>query len=123
VRVTSAPAPVERGALVRISGWVRVTSEASDRPVIRIFDSLGGEALADYRGVSGEWRPFVLYRAGLHPGQLTVTFELLEPGDVWIDAVRVESLSLAAASASGLGPPPHQGAQGLSAGKAETFAH
>ncbi len=124
VRVVSAPTPIARGGFVRVTGWVRVTAPgADDRPRLRISDSLGGDALEEYHRPTQEWRQFAFYRAANRPAQLTVTFELLGPGDAWIDDVRVEPLLASAALTGGSGPPPHQGAQRFSAGKPETFTH
>jgi hypothetical protein len=92
VRVSSAPAPIALGSLVRISGWVRIDGDDRAAPTLRIADSFGGEGLADFWRSTPDWRPFVLYRAAPGSSPLTVTFELLAPGEAWLDDVRVEVL-------------------------------
>jgi hypothetical protein len=92
VRITSAPVTLSAGDVARISGWVRGTANADQRPLLRLRDSLGGEPLADELAVAAEWRPCVLYRAAARPARLTISLELMGAGEVWIDSVSVEVL-------------------------------
>jgi hypothetical protein len=92
VRVSSAPTPIISGALVRISGWVRINGDDRAEAILRIADSFSGAGLVDYWRSTPDWRPFVLYRAAPSSSPLTLTFELLAPGDAWLDDVRVEVL-------------------------------
>jgi hypothetical protein len=92
VRVLSAPTPITPGSLVRISGWIRIDGDDGSGPILRIADSFGGDELADYWRGTPDWRPFVLYRAAPGSSLLTLKFELLAPGEVWLDDVRIEVL-------------------------------
>ncbi|MEX0586308.1 MAG: hypothetical protein WD176_06675, partial [Pirellulales bacterium] len=73
VWITSAPAAVRPGSIVRISGRVRIP-----RPItasfdgLMIFDSLGGEPLALRLGQTDAWQDFILYRAALSHDKVAV---------------------------------------------------
>jgi hypothetical protein len=92
IRVASAPVRLNAASVVRIFGWIRGTAP-ENQPILRIRDTLGGESLADEPALSGEWRPFALYRAAPRAMPLTLTFELIGRGDVWIDGVSIEVLN------------------------------
>ena len=62
---------------------------------VRVFDSLGGPALAERVGPSAQWRRLVLYRivpADLDGEAFTVTFALTGLGEARIDDVSVRVL-------------------------------
>jgi hypothetical protein len=91
VWVTSAPVPVGTGQLVRIQGWVNVP-----RPLtgsidgLLIYDSLGGEPLAQRFAETSGWQPFTLFRVAPANGTLRVTFALTGMGEAWIDDVKIQ---------------------------------
>jgi hypothetical protein len=98
--VTTAAVPVERGQLLEIQGWVRVT-----RPItgsvdgLLIIDSLTGEALAHRVTQPGEWQSFSVYRAVGRTGTMNVTFALSGLGEAWVDDVSIRPVSRGAAGA------------------------
>ncbi len=57
-----------------------------------IFDSLGGEALAERIGRTNGWKQFALYRVAPQSGAMYVTFALSGLGEAWIDDVAVQVL-------------------------------
>ena len=63
-----------------------------------IFDSLGGEALADRIGHTTGWQQFALYRVAPQSGTMNVTFALSGLGEAWIDDVYVQVLEASSAS-------------------------
>jgi hypothetical protein len=93
IRFISPSLPVEAGQIVCIHGWVNVP-----RPItgsvdgLLIFDSLGGEDLADRVGHTTGWQQFALYRVAPQSGTMNVTFALSGLGEAWIDDVYVQVL-------------------------------
>ncbi|MBW3596150.1 MAG: hypothetical protein KY475_02615 [Planctomycetes bacterium] len=98
LRVTSAVAPTPPGLLVRIRGWVRVvTAEAGGPAVLKVFDTVGGEATGETFRPTGDWRPFTLYRVAPPGANMKIAFEMLTAGEAWIDGVSVEGASISPA--------------------------
>jgi hypothetical protein len=93
---------VQPGALVRISGWIRIPKpiEASVDGVL-FFDSVGGEPLAVRLTGSTEWRRFTLYRQAPTSGEVGVTVALTGIGAAYFDDIRIEPLYLAPTPGSG----------------------
>ena len=84
---------VEAGQIVCIHGWVNVPSPITGSvDGLMIFDSLGGEALADRVGRTAGWKEFALYRIAPQSAAMNVTFALTGLGEVWIDDVAVHVL-------------------------------
>jgi hypothetical protein len=91
--VTSAPLLVEPGALLQISGFVRLGGaiEGSVDGLL-IFDSVTGETLAERIRTAPDWRPFTLFRIVPQSGNLTITFAMTGIGEAWIDDVTIQSV-------------------------------
>jgi hypothetical protein len=88
--ITSAPVHMNAGDVVCIRGQVRVPSAVSGSvDGLMIFDSLGGEALAERVDQTSGWHEFVLYRAAPHAEDLTLTFALTGLGEAWVDDISV----------------------------------
>ncbi|MBN2580272.1 MAG: hypothetical protein JXB10_14880 [Pirellulales bacterium] len=89
----SPPLPVTAGQVLCVHGWINVP-----RPVtgsvdgLMIYDSLGGEALAQRVGKTTGWQEFALYRIAPQDGALTMIFALTGLGEAWIDDVQVQVL-------------------------------
>ncbi len=93
IRFVSPSIMVEAGQIVCIHGWVNVPSPITGSvDGLMIFDSLGGEALADRVGHSAGWRQFALYRVAPQSAAMNVTFALTGLGEAWIDDVAVQVL-------------------------------
>ena len=97
---TSPSVHVEAGALVCVHGWVRMPApiEAGADGLL-VFDSIGGEELADRIGRAEHWRQFALYRVATRSGPMNVTFALTGLGEVWLDDVAVQLFSPVPAAA------------------------
>ncbi len=98
--VTSPALRVNAGTVLRIEGWVRVP-EPITRSVdgLMVFDSLGGEALAQRFDATGngqpdDWRRFRFFRAVPRSGTMTFTFALTGIGEAFIDDIMVTELPL-----------------------------
>jgi hypothetical protein len=84
---------LQAGQIVCIHGWVNVPSPITGSvDGLMIFDSLGGEALADRVGHTTGWQEFALYRIAPQSGTINVTFALTGLGEAWIDDVAVRVL-------------------------------
>ncbi|MCS5616409.1 MAG: hypothetical protein NZ658_00285, partial [Pirellulales bacterium] len=98
------------GKLLEISAQVWVPQPITGSvDGLFVFDSLGGPALGERVGPSGDWRRLVLYRivpADSVGEPLVVTFALSGVGEARIDDVSVKTLERG---------PPGQGAGGLPA--------
>jgi hypothetical protein len=111
VWVISAPVDVAAGQIVRIHGWVRI-----DQPIegsvdgLMIFDSLGGQMLAQRIGRTSGWQEFTLYRAAACDDSVTVTFAMTGLGEANIDAVSIEPVLQSA----GAGMQPASRSLGIS---------
>jgi hypothetical protein len=84
------------GALVRISGWVRIPATAPIRATadgVLFYDSIAGEGLAVRLADTGdEWREFHLYRRVPPSGTVWVTMALTGIGIAYFDDIRIEPL-------------------------------
>ena len=93
IAITSAPVPVTAGQLVRIHGFARVSEPIrSSRDGLRIFDSLGGEDLAQRIQKTNGWYEFTLYRGAPRDGTITLTCALSGIGEAWLDDVTIQLL-------------------------------
>ncbi len=93
VRLVSPPVPVEAGQLLRIQGWVQIRKPiAGSVDGLVVFDSLGGECLAERIVKTKGWERFVLYRVVPQSGTMTLSFALSGFGEAWIDDVAIEVL-------------------------------
>jgi len=93
IRFVSPSMPVEAGQIVCIHGWVNVpTPITGSVDGLMIFDSLGGEALAERIGRTTDWKEFALYRVVPQSGTMNVTFALSGLGEARIDDVYVQVL-------------------------------
>ena len=95
VWVTSPPVSVRAGQLVKIGGWVRVAEPIkSSVDGLLIFDSLGGQALAERIGQSHDWKEFTLYRKAAADGEVTITFALSGLGEAQLDGITIQAVDL-----------------------------
>jgi hypothetical protein len=93
IKFVSPSIMVEAGQIVCIHGWVNVPSPITGSvDGLMIFDSIGGESLADRIGHSDGWRQFALYRIAPQSAAMNVTFALTGLGEAWIDDVNVQVL-------------------------------
>lgn len=97
VTIVSAPVPVRRGQLLRVSGWIRIPEPIrSSVDGLKIHDSLGGDPLALRIYETSDWQQFAYYRGIPQDGSVEVTFEMTGVGEAWIDGVEMsvhESIS------------------------------
>jgi len=96
VWVTTPPIQAPGGKLLQIEArvWVPQPVKGSVDGLL-VFDSLGGPALAERVGPSGQWRRLVLYRivpGGAAGEPLSVTFALTGLGEARIDDVSIRVL-------------------------------
>lgn len=88
--ITSPAVEVKAGDTICIRAWVRVPKAlTSTVDGLLVFDSMGGEVLADRIGATAKWREVVYYRAAPEDGVCTVTFALCGLGEAWVDDVRI----------------------------------
>ena len=93
VRVTSALVPVRAGQVIRVHAWVKVPAPLADsQDGLLIFDSLGGEELAERVLQTDGWRECTLYRVAPAAGELSITMALTGSGEAWIDDMSVSVL-------------------------------
>lgn len=91
--LTSPPVVLQAGQWVRIHGWIRVPAPiTASLDGVLIFDSWGGEPLAERIGVTGGWKEFTLYRAAPTTGPMTFRIALTGLGEAWLDNLSVEVL-------------------------------
>jgi hypothetical protein len=93
VAINSPSVRVQPGAIVRISGWVRIPEpiKASADGAL-LYDSIGGEPLAVRLTNKTDWQQFVLYREAPPSGAVSVTLALTGLGIAYFDDVRIEPL-------------------------------
>lgn len=92
--LTSPPAKLPAGTLVRISGWVRIPAPITASPDGALFyDSAGGEPLAVRLTDLTAWKKLTLYRRVPESGQISVTLALTGFGSVYFDDIRIEPLA------------------------------
>jgi hypothetical protein len=84
---------LQPGALVKISGWVRIpnTLMASADGAL-MYDSAGGEPLAIRLTDVTNWRQFSFYRRVPSSGTFSVSVALTGFGQVYFDDIRIEPL-------------------------------
>gem|GEM_PF-1685221 len=93
VWVTSAPVRVRAGERVEIRGMVRVPQAITGSvDGLKIFDSLGGKALALRYQQTGSWKPFRMVRVAPADTELTMTIALTGIGQAQVDALTVSKL-------------------------------
>jgi hypothetical protein len=96
VWITTPPLAAPAGKLVEISAQVMVPQPITGSvDGLLVFDSLGGPALAERVGPTGDWRRLVLHRIvppEMAGEPLVVTFALSGLGEARIDDVSVRSL-------------------------------
>jgi hypothetical protein len=92
--LTSPPVMLQAGQWVRIHGWIRVPKPiTASLDGLLIFDSWGGEPLADRIGATGgAWKEFTLYRVAPAAGPMTLTIALTGLGEALLDNFSVEVL-------------------------------
>jgi hypothetical protein len=91
--VSSPVVRLHPGALVRITGWIRIPEPIQASPDgVLFFDSIGGEPLALRLVGPTPWRKFTLYRRVPASGQVSVTMALTGLGTAYFDDIRVEPL-------------------------------
>jgi hypothetical protein len=92
--LTSPPAKLWPGTLVRISGWVRIPAPITASVDGALFyDSAGGEPLAIRMTDATGWKKLTLYRRVPESGQISVTLAITGLGSVYFDDIRVEPLT------------------------------
>lgn len=93
VWIVSPPIPVRAGEVVRISGWVNVPDDiAKGHERFVVFDSLGGENLAERFGKTKGWQQFSYCRMAPVDGEITLTAALGGAGSALLDDVTVEAI-------------------------------
>jgi hypothetical protein len=92
----SAPAAVGAGDFLRIRLWVRIATPITGSvDGLLVFDSLGGQALAERIGsTDGQWQEVTLYRAAPRAGAMTLTLAMTGFGTADIDDVSIERLEM-----------------------------
>jgi hypothetical protein len=94
LQLSSPPARLPAGTLVRISGWVRIPEPiVASQDGVLFYDSAGGEPLAIRLHDATAWKKLTLYRRVPESGQISVMLALTGLGSVYFDDVRVEPLS------------------------------
>ena len=100
--LTSPAVALQAGQWVRIHGWICVPGPVmGSLDGVLIFDSLGGEPLAERIGATGGWKEFTLYRAAPASGPMTLTIALSGLGEAWLDNLSVEVLQRRSSRDSG----------------------
>jgi hypothetical protein len=91
--INSPAVRLQPGALVRISGWVRIPKSITASVDGALFyDSAGGEPLAVRLTAATPWKKFTLYRLVPASGTINVTLALTGLGSVYFDDVQIEPL-------------------------------
>ncbi len=91
--LSSPDLPADAGQWFRIHGWVKVPKAVTaSLDGLMIFDSLGGEPLAERIGKTEGWKEFTLYRAAPTSGPWRLIIALTGVGEAWIDGLTVETL-------------------------------
>jgi hypothetical protein len=91
--ISSPAVHLQPGALVCISGWVRIPkSIAASVDGALLYDSAGGEPLAVRLTGQTPWKKFTLYRTVPASGLLNVTLAMTGLGTVYFDDIRIEPL-------------------------------
>src|SRR5262249_34758612 len=91
--LNSPPVHLEPGALVQISGWIRIPQPiTASADGVLFYDSAGGEPLAVRLRDGAKWQQFILYRRVPASGTINVTVALTGIGTAYFDDIRVEPL-------------------------------
>jgi hypothetical protein len=92
--INSPVVHLQPGALVRISGWVRIPAKiTASVDGALLYDSAGGEPLAIRLTGPTDWKQFTLYRQVPASGTINVTLAMTGLGTVYFDDIRIEPLS------------------------------
>lgn len=93
LRLVSPPVAVQAGQWVRIHGWALVPQPIrGSLDGLLIFDSLGGEPLAERIGQATSWKEFTMYRAAPAAGTVYVTIAMTGLGEAYIDNLSIEAV-------------------------------
>jgi hypothetical protein len=91
--INSPTVRLQPGALVQISGWVRIPAKITGSvDGALLYDSAGGEPLAVRLTEPMVWKKFTLYRQVPASGTINVTLALTGLGTVYFDDIRIEPL-------------------------------
>ena len=91
--INSPGVHLQPGALVKISGWVRIPKAITASVDGALFyDSAGGEPLAVRLTAPTPWKQFTFYRLVPKSGTINVTLALTGLGTVYFDDIRIEPL-------------------------------
>jgi hypothetical protein len=92
VWITSPAVNVTAGQVLRISGWVYVPKPiAGNRDGLIVFDSIGGDVLAERFTETKGWKKFVYYRMAPLDGTFSITAALTGFGDAFVDDLMIET--------------------------------
>ena len=89
-------------------GLAQEASVAAAAPLI-VYDSLGGQPLAQAVTADNSWREFVAYRMATADSPVVVSLALRSYGEAMVDDVTVVPLQQWGTSTSGNSPPPASG--------------
>jgi hypothetical protein len=90
VWLASPVVPLERGDVIRVTGWVRGDPEVETPSWAFVEDSLGGPPLSLQIAASSQWRHFVIYRATEEHHLWNLRLAASGPGDVFFDGLVVQ---------------------------------
>ncbi len=94
--IESPPVVVPEHAVIEISGFIRVEPASPEvSETLRILDSLGGTDLVLSVDRTNGWERFSMIRATDKLHELRLTFALMSPGTVQLDAIMVRPLQIA----------------------------
>lgn len=90
----SPPVRAQPGALVRVSGWIKIVGEIQrTADGVLFYDDIGGEPLAvRLLTTKDQWKQFHLYRRVPASGAVSLTVALTGAGVAYFDDLRVEPL-------------------------------
>ena len=94
ITIQSPPIPVEKGQIVRISGWVQMvapTLGSVDGAIL--YDNILGETAALHWEKPCEWTRFELIRETTESTEVTITLALAGLGDVRFDDLQIVFLN------------------------------
>ncbi|MGC3970179.1 MAG: hypothetical protein QM775_23475 [Pirellulales bacterium] len=90
--IVSPAVAVKAGDVVRVSGWVYVPEEiAGGKERFLVFDSIGGENLAERFDKTPGWQRFTYHRMAPVDGEITLTAALGGAGTALLDDVTIEA--------------------------------
>jgi hypothetical protein len=93
IAVHSPVVHLQPGALVKISGWIKIPARITASVDGALFyDSAGGEPLGVRLVGPNPWKQFTLYRKVPASGTMGVTLALTGLGTVYFDDIRIEPL-------------------------------